>query len=251
VATVQVGLLECDHVAPHLLAHGGDYGDMFVALAARAALHLELVRHDVVGGDVPAPDAHPAWLVTGSRSAVYDDEPWIARLLDLLRSIDAVGGSIVGVCFGHQAIAHALGGETARSDRGWGVGVHDAEVLAPRSWMEPALPATRLLMSHQDQVRALPPDAAVLARSAHCDVAVLEVAGRHLGIQGHPEFTRGYAEALLDDPAHAIPADLAAAARATLDGPTDGEVVMSWIGRFLSEQAAAAGPARDRGWPQP
>jgi GMP synthase (glutamine-hydrolysing) len=234
---LQVGVLECDHVAPHLLELGGDYADMFIGLAARAAPELDLVRHDLVGGEVPDPAAHRAWLITGSRWSVYDDEPWIATLLDHIRAVDALGGSIVGICFGHQALAHALGGEAARSDKGWGVGVHGAEVVTTRSWMEPALDTSRLLGTHQDQVLTLPEGSTVLARSAHCEVAMFEVAGRHLGIQGHPEFTPAYAEALLDERVDLIPPDVVAAARESLAQPTDSEEVMRWISRFLYERS--------------
>jgi GMP synthase-like glutamine amidotransferase len=172
-APIEVGLLECDHVAPHLLEIGGDYADMFAAAFARHAPHVRFVRYDAVGGHLPEdPRVHDAWLVTGSRWSVYDDEPWIAALLGFIRRVDAAGGVLVGVCFGHQAIAHALGGQTTRSERGWGVGVHEAALTARRPWMDAdGAAAFGLLMTHQDQVRRLPPGASVLACSDHCEVA--------------------------------------------------------------------------------
>lgn len=234
MSEISVGLLECDHVSPHLLHIGGDYADMFRSLFARHAPQVSLVGYDVIGGAIPEdPGEQDAWLITGSRHSVYDDLPWVRRLLDFIRQVDAAGGAMVGICFGHQAIAHALGGETARSDRGWGVGVHAASVVEQRPWMEPPDPEVRLLMTHQDQVVGVPEGATVLGCSAHCEVSMFELDGRMLAIQGHPEFTPAYASALLDDRLDRIPAGVVAAARDTLAHRTDEALVARWIATFL------------------
>ncbi len=231
---LRVGLLECDHVAPHLRHLRGDYADMFRSLFAAHAPEVELVGYDTIGGRLPTgPSEQDAWLITGSRHSVYEDLPWIRALLDFIRALDAAGGVMVGICFGHQAIAHALDGETTRSDRGWGVGVHGARVEATRPWMQPAQPEVRLLMTHQDQVLRLPEGARVLACSAHCEMSMFEVGGRVLGIQGHPEFTPDYAAALLEERLDRISTDVVAAARSTLAGQTDEAIVARWIASFL------------------
>lgn len=235
---LQVGLLECDHVVEPLRDVGGDYSDMFRGLLAGAQPQLELLTYDVVGGELPDdPAAHPAWLITGSSFSVFDDEPWIGDLLDFVRAVHAGDQRLVGICFGHQAIAHALGGATARSDRGWGVGVHQLEIVSPRTWMHPAEQHLRMVMSHQDQVVALPRGATVLARTDHCETAMLEVGDRLLGIQGHPEYTTEYAAAVLDTRLDRIPPDLVAAARATFGDQTDANAASEWIARYLSQAA--------------
>lgn len=237
-APLQVGILECDHVLDELLDVSGDYSDMFQGLLSTATPRLELVRYDVCGGHLPDPDQHSAWLITGSRYSVFDNEPWIAGLLAFIRTIAAGNQRLVGICFGHQAIAHALGGATERSDRGWGVGIHTMDIAARRPWMQPPQQHLRLVMSHQDQVIALPPGATVLGRTEHCEVAMFEVGDRLLGIQGHPEYSTDYAAASLNTRLDRIPHDLVVAARTTFTQQTDAAAASDWIARYLGQAAA-------------
>ena len=234
----EVGLLECDHVGGPLREIGGDYSDMFRGLLSGAAADLELVTYDVADGRFPDdPARHPAWLITGSSYSVFDYEPWIGRLLDFIRAVHAGGQRLVGVCFGHQAIAAALGGSAARSDRGWGVGVHAMDVLTTRDWMQPPQQQVRLVMSHQDEVLSVPPGATVLGQAQCCGIAMFEHGDRMLGIQGHPEYSTEYASALLETRLDRIPAELVEAARTTFTDQTDATVISEWIARFLGQSA--------------
>lgn len=230
----RVALLECDHVDGPLRHVAGDYGDMFLELFAAHAPQLTLERIDVLGGaPLPPPDAYDAVLVTGSRHGANDDLPWIDRLAGLLLQLQAAAVPTVGICFGHQLIAHALGGRVERAGVGWGLGVHRA---TPTDLGAAALGSARpfdLLVSHQDQVVELPPGAELLATSDHAPIAAFR-AGSLLGFQGHPEFTPAYAAALLHSRVDRIPAQVAARAEPTLSAPTDHATVARQLAAHLA-----------------
>lgn len=176
-----------------------------------------------------AAEACDAYVVTGSPAGVMDDLPWIPPLLDFLR--DARGRArLVGLCFGHQAMAAAFGGRVQKSPRGWGLGLHGYDVVARAAWMDDAT-TIRAPAFHQDQVVAAPPGARLLLASAFTPLAALDY-GDAVSFQFHPEFTVPYAVALteaLQDRfgAHAAPA------LASYAGPDDVARVQGWIGRFL------------------
>ena len=155
---MKIGILETGEVHPDLKPRHGDYPAMFEAMLRSVDPGLEFTTVRVVAGEMPAaPTQADAWIVTGSRHGVYDDLPWIAPLKDFLRDCIAARVPVVGICFGHQILAEALGGRAVKSDRGWGLGVQDYEVVARPGWMAdlPGRFAVRAL--HQDQVVELPP----------------------------------------------------------------------------------------------
>jgi GMP synthase-like glutamine amidotransferase len=89
---------------------------------------------------------------------------------------------------------------------------------------------------HGDQVVSLPPGAKVLARSEHCEVAMFRVGDTMLGIEGHPEFSAAFNEALIRARRDRIGADVAERALESVNGPTDGPVVGKWIAEFLARR---------------
>jgi GMP synthase-like glutamine amidotransferase len=243
VTTVRVGLLECDHVAERFRGIGGDYAAMFRTLfATHLGDAVELVRFDVIGGELPpGPAACDGWVCTGSRHSAYDDLPWIADLQGFVRDVRDAAVPFIGICFGHQVLAQALGGRVERARGGWGAGVHKLQVVRTASWMDPHADALALHFMHQDQVVTVPPGAEVLGRADHCPVAMLQAGERMVGVQAHPEFTAAYADALLVDRVARIGDDEVAAARASLAQPTDEATVVRWIARVLGVPAPVGG----------
>jgi GMP synthase (glutamine-hydrolysing) len=230
MSVVKLGLLVCDHVRPEFMSVSGDYPDMFRRLF-EGHDEVELVVYDAINGEIPAdPSDCDAWITTGSRHSVNDDLAWIRRLEEFVREVAAKDVPFVGVCFGHQLIAKALGGSVVQSDRGWGVGMKEVEVNADLGLGS----AYRILNSHQDQIATLPPGAEVLGWSEHCPVAMLGVGDHMIGIQGHPEFETEYSRALMESRrGHLIPEETVDAGLATLDLAPDSDRLGQWILDFV------------------
>jgi GMP synthase-like glutamine amidotransferase len=227
----RVGLLECDHVDARFRDVTDDYAAMFATLLP----DVDLVPYDAVNGELPtSPRECDGWLATGSRHSVYEDLEWIGAASAFVRDVRDAGVPFVGVCFGHQLLAHALGGTVERHGGGWGAGIRRLDIVRTESWMEPPAAACNLHFMHQDQVTRAPAGAVVLGCADHCEVAMFRVGDTMLGVQAHPEFTVAYAEALLTDRSERIGGDKAAEALTSLATPTDEAVVARWVARFLS-----------------
>lgn len=228
---MRIGLLECDHVSDHLRHLAGDYRDMFASLFYRHAPQVELEFFDVQKAELPkSVDACEGYLTTGSRFSAYDDEGWIEELKSFVRRLDDARKPFVGICFGHQVLAEALGGRVRRV--GWGIGTHEMTIVQSEAWMKPSEDVCALLYSHRDQVERLPEGSVVLASSDHCPVAMFRIGERMLGIQGHPEFPADYAEALASGRTELIGAEQVK--RADFRTPADEGVITSWMMNFLA-----------------
>ncbi len=231
---MKIGLLECDHVLERYRHIAGDYREMFAALFDHHAPKITLRPFDVCNAEFPSSiDACDAYLATGSRFSAYDDVDWIHSLKNFTRRVHEAKKPFAGVCFGHQIMAEALGGKVARAESGWGVGVHDFEIIRPEPWMRPEQSVCGLQYMHQDQVERLPENGVIIARNDHCPVAMFRIGDSMLGIQGHPEFPKAYSEALLLDRVERIGEERVKAALASLDKPTDESVIAKWIIEFL------------------
>jgi GMP synthase-like glutamine amidotransferase len=247
---MKIGLLECDDVVGRFAWIEGGYREMFAALLPQD----EFRYYAADRGELPdSSNECDAYLCTGSKYSVYEEHAWIERLGQFLRDLQRTNVPFVGICFGHQMLAHALGGEVAKAAQGWGAGVLEVEVLREEPWMQPRKPRLFLHHMHQDQVRALPEGSVLLARSAHCETEMFRIGDSMLGIEAHPEFTVAFSEALIRSRIQAIGKERSARALQSLRQPTDGNVVGRWIEHFLAtairSRAARArdarGPRRD------
>jgi GMP synthase-like glutamine amidotransferase len=239
----RLGILEADILDADLAADFGSYGQMFARWFDRLGGGLAYRYYQVQAGELPRHlDECDAYLITGSRAGVYDDLDWLPPLRTWLRGFHTGGARLIGICFGHQLIADALGGRAERSTRGWGVGVRAERVHAahwPTRFGAPPPATLRLLYSHQDQVTRPPPGAVTFAGSDFCPHAALAIGATLVGFQGHPEFTRDYLRRLLARRREQLGETRYSAALASLAQATDEDVVGRWLLGFIG---AGTGP---------
>lgn len=152
------------------------------------------------GEDLPAPDAGCAAIITGSWSMVTDREPWSEATADWIRKAMALEMPLFGVCYGHQLMAHALGGSVDFHPEGREIGCQTIEVLpeAADDTLLGAWPARFAAhLTHMQTVIELPPGARVLARSVHDPHQIVRYGHKAISTQFHPEFTPAISSAII------------------------------------------------------
>ena len=235
---MRIGILQTDSVLTRFQPDHGDYPQMFMDLfdAVGEELALEYRVIDAQAGAYPLPNHCDCYLITGSRHSVYDDLPWIAELAAFVRRALDAGKPVVGICFGHQLMAHCFGGRTAKAS-GWAVGVHASRLLVDEPWLSPRADGFNLLSSHQDQVTELPPGARLIATNDFCPLAGFTHGDLVLTFQGHPEFRKSYSRVLMNMRRDLIGEDVWRVGMASLEKETHGSLVGRWILNFCAAKA--------------
>lgn len=235
---MKVGVLAAGTSPDELVTEHGSYADMVCALLQRAGVDAEFCRYDVRLDDFPAgAEVCDAWVITGSKHNVDEGLPWIARLEQLVLDIVAAGKPMVGICFGHQIIAQALGGKVERFSGGWGLGLQ--EYALKDTGLVDTGPASSFCINaiHQYQVVEKPADAEVFATSDFCRFAGLVYPQGIITLQAHPEFKSDFEQALLELRKGAVfsPEDADKALHSLDLSPegTDSERVGQWLARAL------------------
>lgn len=234
-----VGILVCDEFSEEISAkYPGAYEDLFISSLKDADPTLIFETFGVFKNEFPKDySVCEGWLVTGARAGAYEKLSWIGALESFVRDAYAQDVPVVGVCFGHQLIAQALGGRVEKSSKGWGLGCQAYQMQASLEGLNKDL--LSLYCMHQDQVVDLPPDALVVGTNAHCEFAILKYRGSALSFQPHPEFSKDFMGDLTRSAAgKSFPVDLADEVLRDLSATQpDNDVVMKVIADFLSGKA--------------
>ncbi|WP_297836833.1 amidotransferase [Pseudomonas sp.] len=235
--SLRICILETDVLRPELVDQYQGYGQMFERLFSRQPIAAQFSIYNVMHGVYPADDEHfDAYLVTGSKADSFGSEPWIQTLKTYLLQRFELGDKLLGICFGHQLLALLLGGKSERATQGWGVGTHRYTLAPAAPWMTPAINDLTLLISHQDQVTALPDNATVIASSEFCPFAAYHINHQVLCFQGHPEFIHDYSRALLEIRQQALGEVIYTNGVASLEHEHQGVTVAEWMMRFVAHR---------------
>ena len=227
---MKAGLLLCDHIPPIHQHIANNYVEMFAATYPNFDFEVFAVCDGIFPKSINTCDIY---VCTGSRFSVYDKIDWVVQLKDFVKEIHAHQKKYIGHCFGHQMLAEALGGKVQKAAIGWCVGVHSFEVKKRESWMTPFQKSFNVLMLCQDQVQELPPNSTVLASGIDAPIGMFRVGMNMLGIQGHPEFTKEYDQALTEARTEKIGALKVKKAIESLSLQLDRALLVEWIEGFL------------------
>ena len=213
--------------------------EKFAALIRGVRPNWSVTAFDTTEGEFPAdPAAFDGLLIGGSPASVNDEAHWIGRLFDLIRVAHGKAVPMVGACFGHQAIAQALGGRVGHNAGPFILGTSVTRFTARAPWMPEDAREITLAAAHGEQVTALPPGAEVLGWSDGCPIAAYRIGDRVFATQHHPEMTPEFIAALVEEFAPDLPPDVGAKARTSLERPIEGRRFGEWIARFYESAAS-------------
>lgn len=207
---MKIGILQTGRSPDELRDRHGDYDDLFKRMLDGRG--FDFVTYPVLDGVLPkSVNEADGWLITGSKFGAYEGHSWIAPLEEFLRQAFAASVPIVGVCFGHQILAQAMGGKVEKFSGGWSVG--PADYQGADGLQE------RIMAWHQDQVTERPESAEVIGSSDFCENAMLAYGDKALTVQPHPEFTAEFLADLVNARRDLLPEHIAAEAEARIDDP--------------------------------
>jgi GMP synthase-like glutamine amidotransferase len=224
-----------------LKAESGFYPAMFKRLVSSEIKGAHYDVCSVICGDkLPNAGEYDGIVILGSPHSVYEDLPWINELVGFVKNAANHKIPQIGICFGHQLIAKAMGGYVAKAPQGWGIGRHSYEISHENiSDFCPEIcknkKALNLLVSHQDQVLEKPEAAKVVAASDFTPNAVLHYEAQNiLSCQAHPEFNSSFAyELIASRRGTRFPEEFADKALSDINEPVDGTLLAQMIAGHL------------------
>ncbi len=232
-------ILRAGDAAPAVAARRGQFAEWIVRVAGPEWAG-NWSTHDVRTEEVlPAVSGAAGFVITGSSSSVTERAPWMLRLEAFVRDVAEAKVPLFGICFGHQIVAQALGGEVILNPRGREIGTVRVRRLRQDAMFAAAPPEFDVNATHKDCVSQLPEGARLLAASELDPVQAFAIGETIRCVQFHPEMDgdamRGYVEAR----AHLIEeegGDAKAILRGVTDAPDAEAILATWVRMFVKAQ---------------
>ena len=233
---MKMGVIDCDNIRFKFnMKYGYFYSQLFIkkfldinrdaTYKIYNAIELELPNNI---GDCDV------YVILGSKYSSYEDILWINKLRVFIKKCYDFNKKIVGICFGHQLIAHTLGANVECSNKGWGLGVADNnKIVSFANWIKPELSPFNVLVSHKDQVVSLPNNAQLLASSDFCKNFMYSINNTVLGFQGHPELSKNYLYDLINYNKDKYPTNVYNKALQSFKKEVNSREILFWINNFM------------------
>lgn len=210
--------------------------EKFTVLLRGVRPDWQVTTYEVTENEFPASlEGFDGLLIGGSPASVNDANHWIERLSGLIRQAFSAGVPMMGVCFGHQAIAQALGGKVGPNPDAFVLGTTETRFTARASWMPEDAREITLASAHGEQVTVLPTGAEILGESLTCPIAAYRIGTKVFATQHHPEMTPQFLAALVEEFAPEFPPGVGNRARASLAHAPEGPRFAEWIVRFFEQ----------------
>ena len=232
---IKLGILQTNHdksveVGDAFPDDAHRFRDLFDAQDDRFEYRIYMT----IGGEVPETlDEQDAFMITGSPLSVLDKHLFTDKLMEFIHRCDAAKKPLMGACFGHQAIALALGGRVERSKEGYNVGIEETRFHQSRPWMSSAVDSLPMYVFHEDQVVKLPAGCELLGSSDNCEIASFAKGDHIFTTQAHPEFTHEFMDCVLGFMEKKLPVDDVKRARHSMTLKQKGHVFGTWATNFF------------------
>lgn len=185
-----LNILLCDAFSGTLSEEVPSHASMFINLFDSVSSKLTYRIYDAYNNEFPQNlSSDQIYLIAGNDSSLYEEKAWLKNLFSFIRGAHTMKIPLVGINFGHSAIAHALGGKVASTEKGWGAGIRESQIVDPVARRYFSASQLILHYNHYNQVTQLPRGAVRFATSDFCKNEGFILNSHIITFQGHPEFT--------------------------------------------------------------